>query len=302
MSDDAPLVIRLGEPGSDDASLVGGKAAALGRLAARGPVPPGFCLTPQALLEGISDGVMTPPLARTLGAAYGELGRLVGQDPPLVAVRSSAVDEDGADASFAGQYETFLHVRGVQAVTEAVLSCWRSAGDERVRAYRRRMGLGATAVLAVLVQNFVAADVSVVAFSLDPVEHDADVICVNATWGLGEGLVGGTVSPDTYVVRKRDLVPVSQRLGAKDRMTIVADTGGTREVPVPRLMRRQPALTPQELQAVGRLVRDLEGAKGRAVDVECAFSDGRLHLLQCRPVTVAARPPEGRVCVDADAR
>jgi pyruvate,water dikinase len=138
--------------------------------------------------------------------------------------------------------------------------------------------------MPVLVQQLVPADVSAVVFSVDPVSGDRGAVVVNATWGYGESLVGGTVTPDAYTVRRSDLAIAARTVADKRRMT-VATPGGTAEVDTPRFLRGQPALDDDQVIAAARLALALEAAMGWPVDVECAWSDNRLFLLQCRPVT-----------------
>jgi pyruvate,water dikinase len=128
------------------------------------------------------------------------------------------------------------------------------------------------------------ADVSAVVFTANPVSGERGEVVVTASWGLGESIVGGSVTPDTCVLRKVDLAVVARRIAEKACMT-VAVAGGTREVAVPRLMRSQPALTDPQAVEVARLGLALEGEMGWPVDVECAYQGGDLHLLQCRPIT-----------------
>ncbi len=146
--------------------------------------------------------------------------------------------------------------------------------------------------LAVLVQQLVVADVSAVVFSADPVTGDRSTVVITAAWGLGESLVGGTVTPDTYVVRKADLAVVTRRVAEKRRMTVaVADgVGGTAEHDVPRFLRRVPCLSDTDIAEMARMAIALERSVGWPVDVECALAAGDLYLLQCRPVTVLGRP------------
>src|SRR5262249_45071225 len=154
-------LLWLDEPGCDDAKVVGGKAANLGRLMAVHPVPPGFCLTEAAhgrwAAETTPEGPFAADLRRLVEDAYRALGERTGAARPVVAVRSSAVDEDGASASFAGIYITCLNVRGPDAVLRAIARCWASAADPRVKAYRENRGLGDAGV-GVLVQELVLAD------------------------------------------------------------------------------------------------------------------------------------------------
>src|SRR5437879_1549944 len=200
----------LGEPGSLDAATVGGKTANLGRLATSFRVPPGFCLDASAsdrLRHALAGAAPARARLRELVAAsYGDLSRRVGETEPRVAVRSSAIGEDSGDASFAGQHETVLDVGGVDAIVDALLECWRSVYSERATAYRKQRGIAGTPRIAVLVQLMVPADASAIAFSADPVSGARDVVVVNAARGLGDAIASGTITPDSYTVRKRDLV------------------------------------------------------------------------------------------------
>lgn len=295
-------IVWFGERQSRDVSLVGGKAASLSRLAERYRVPPAFCLTTSAY-EAWSRVArpahpQAPPrlpwaLREGLLRAHGELARRCGADPLRVAVRSSAVDEDGSEASFAGQHETYLNVVGADAVAEALVRCWDSGRSHRALAYRHGSGLdGERIALAVLVQQLVPADASAVVFSADPVNGRRDQVLIDASFGLGESIVGGTVTPDAYRVDKATGAVVERSIGSKERMH-VAVPGGTRDVPVPRPMRAQPALTDEQCAACATLATALEGELNRPVDLECAFHGGELYLLQCRPITrMPADPAE----------
>lgn len=294
-------VLWLGESLCHDRALVGGKAAQLSRFAASFRVPPGFCLTSAAFarahvsenggaIGGNPPGILPLALFTKLTAAYQALADRSGLEAPPVAVRSSAVDEDGGAASFAGQHETCLNIAGIDAVARAVARCWASFYSERALTYRRQQGLSVDTVqLAVLIQHLVVADVSAVVFSANLITGNRDEIVINATWGLGESLVSGTVTPDTYLVRKGDLSVTGRQIGDKQRMT-VAIPEGAREVDVPRILRRQPALDDAQAVEMAHLARSLEEAMGYPVDVECAFSGGRLYLLQCRPITTLQAP------------
>jgi pyruvate,water dikinase len=292
--DVAMQIVWLEEPECGIVGLVGGKTANLSRLAAAYPVPLGFCLTTLAAQQAQETSPRpgeagSPPLpealAAALAAAYRTLADRTGSAEPCVAVRSSAVDEDGQDVSFAGQHDTFLNVSGLDAVAAAVRRCWQSAGTERALDYRRQHGLQVGGVqLAVLVQQLIAADVAAVVFSNNPVTGRSDEVVINASWGLGESIVGGTVTPDTYVVAKEDFMVRSRCIGEKQRMTVPV-AGGTREVDVPRLLRAMPALDDAQAAAMARLACSLEEAMGWPVDIECAYRERQLFLLQCRPIT-----------------
>ncbi len=274
-------LLWLGDPKSFDAALVGGKAANLSRLARMyHRVPDGFCI-PVTLMDQAHPRDLRDEIAQAISdlMACHNLPELV------VAVRSSAVDEDGAAASFAGQHETFLNIVGVNSIMQAVTRCWESARSERALDYRRKQGLSGECVqLAVLVQQLVASDVSAVVFSANPVTGSRDEIVINASWGLGESIVGGTVTPDTFVVRKSDLAVMERVIADKQRMTVCARRG-TREVDVPRFLRKEAALTDEQVVEMAKLARTLEGTMEHPVDVEGAYAGGELYLLQCRPIT-----------------
>jgi pyruvate,water dikinase len=261
-------VAWLGEPASLDATTVGGKTANLGRLATAFRVPPGFCLdaTVHERLGGALEGEAWAhdELHELVVESYADLARRVGTEAPRVAVRSSAIGEDSQDASFAGQYETILNVAGAHAVVDAVLDCWRSLSTDRSIAYRRARGIEKTPHIAVLIQQMVDPDVSAIAFSADPVSGARDIIVVNAARGLGDAIASGTVTPDSFSVRKGDLRIVDRRIANGD------------------------AISDQDVQAIARLAAQLEETMKWPVDIECALRDGQLHLLQCRPITTLA--------------
>src|SRR4051812_28718013 len=259
-------VIALGEAESLNASAVGHKAANLARFAADYRVPPAFCLSTSVYAElkaALSPGGTAERAALRSGIAdgYARLGARVGVRDPRVAVRSSATGEDSAEASFAGQHETILNVRGVDAVVDAVLECWRSVASERVLTYRREKAIDADVQVAVIIQQMVDADAAAIAFGADPVSGDTEVVVIDAAVGLGDKIASGEITPDRYRVRKNTLV-VSLKEGD--------------------------ALSEAQVLEVAKLVLALERENGHAVDVECAFAKGELYLLQCRPITTLA--------------
>ena len=255
----------LDDPASADAQRVGAKAATLSRLATRYRVPAGFCLDAsahEALAAALDGDAMARAALRTLvEAGYIELCRRTGR-AATVAVRSSAIGEDGAETSFAGQHETILEVHGLDAIVEAVLACWRSAGSERATAYRKEHGITAPPRVGVLVQEMVPADAAAIAFSADPVTGDRETVVIDAGHGLGEAIAAGTVTPDSFAVRKGDL-------GILKRTVNDA----------------RPALTDAQVREVAALAVSLEAESGGPVDIECAFAAGTLYLLQSRPIT-----------------
>ena len=204
-------------------------------------------------------------------------------------MRSSAADEDGAETSFAGQHETLLGIQGPAELLAAIEACRASGEAPRALAYRRANGLaGPSGPLPVLVQLLVAADAAAVVFSLDPVAPHRGEVLVNAAFGLGESIVGGTVTPDELALERRTLDVTRRAIADKRRMTI-RSPGGVREVDVPAPLRRLPSITDDQARDAARLALTLEAELGMPVDLELAWSGDQLHLLQCRPITTIAQ-------------
>lgn len=258
-----------------DAKAFGGKAVQLGASMRAGlPVPDGFALATE-LVEAVARG---DEAARAQVADFST--RLTG---PL-AVRSSAVGEDSAAASFAGQHATFLNVSGVQAVTEAVEAVWRSAWSESALAYRRRVGAEGQVCIGAVVQQLVAADVAGVLFTHNPVTG-ADELVVEASWGLGEAIVQGLVIPDRYRIgRGGDML--EQTAGSKEVAVRLQADGDTRHEPVEAELVEELCLAVAELRALHELAARCDDVFGSGPhDIEWAFEAGALYLLQRRPVT-----------------
>lgn len=292
-------IIWLGDASGHDVLLTGAKAAFLNRLSALHRVPPGFSVTAEAYRSAAVTGRVSPELRDALAAGYATLAERSGVTEPSVAVRSSAIDEDGPTASFAGQHDTYLNITDIDALIDAVERCWASARTEQVLAYRHQHGLPLDGVcVSVLVQQLILPDASIVMFSANPVSGSWDEIVVTASWGLGESIVGGTVTPDSWIVCKDTLAITEHCLGSKERMTVVIP-GGTTEVNVPRLMRAQASLTSPQVLEIARLGISLEARMGWPVDVECAFAGDELYLLQCRPITTLAHATESRQATPA---
>jgi pyruvate,water dikinase len=274
----------LGDEPCHKTSAVGPKAANLSQLAALHRVPHGFAITADAAATFHSE-ISDRNLARLIEDAYHQLSAHVGQPGCAVAVRSSAVDEDGEGTSFAGQHDTYLNMRGIEAVLDAVVRCVGSAHAAEALAYRAQHGLSLVDTkIAVLVQAMVASDVSAVVFSANPLTGDRNEVLINASWGLGESVVGGTVTPDSYVVSKSAGAITSRSIAQKTRMTIL-DEHGTREVPVPRIIQEAPCLTDDQALEMAHLSNTLQEHFGWHTDIECAIAKDTLYLLQCRPIT-----------------
>lgn len=262
------------------AGQVGGKGLSLGKMAAAGlPVPPGFVITTEAYrrMQDSAGFRMTPDFRQAVEAAYARLG--LG----LVAVRSSATAEDAADTSFAGQQETILGVEGNPALLEAVQRCWKSLHTERAAAYRARQGVAdAGLAMAVVVQKLVPADVAGVLFTRDPQDPDGKRMLAEASWGLGEAVVSGRVTPDRFRLDHDTGAVIEKHLGHKGvRIT------ATGEEHVPPEQQAVFCLGDTALSQLADLGRRVEAFYHDPRDVEWAYAGGEFFLLQARPITVA---------------
>jgi pyruvate,water dikinase len=269
-------VVGFAELDATQVELVGGKCANLGELTRAGfPVPPGFAVTTAAYeRDDVGDAV---------AAAYAELG-----DDVPVAVRSSAVAEDMPDASFAGVQDTYLWVRGADSVLEHVRRCWASAFNPEAVSYRAEHGIEHGS-MSVAVQLMVDARVAGVMFTLNPVSGDPSSIAIDASWGLGVTVVGGDVTPDSFLVSKVTREVKRSVIGAKEIECVAGPNGTiTRDVDAER--RARLCLTPEEIDVLVELGRRVERHYGRAQDIEWAIDrhTGELFLLQARPETVWA--------------
>ncbi len=315
-----------------DASAFGGKSANLGELLSAGiPVPSGFALAASAFwafvaetgLEGTIASAMARAASGTVedGAAaskaigeamrfaplpdavlaelatrYEELARESGAEP-AVAVRSSALGEDGEDATFAGQQESFLWVRGFDHLCDAVRDCWVSLYTPRAIGYRAARGAGGEEpAMGVTVQAMVDAEVSGVLFTCNPVSGDPSMVAIEASWGLGIAVVGGETTPDDFLVSKVTGEVVRRTVNAKEIEYVPDAAGrGTVRVEVPAERRGEPCLDEEHLVALVDLARRVERHYGAHQDVEWALARGRslpdaLVVLQARPVTAVPEP------------
>ncbi|MFR0355724.1 PEP/pyruvate-binding domain-containing protein [Streptomyces sediminimaris] len=266
-------IITLAEV--DAVDEVGPKALSLALLARQGlPVPPGFCVTqPQlAALEA-------PRFTAELDQALGRLGCSV------LAVRSSAADEDGSARSYAGVFTSVVGVRGVvDDVCEALRAVRASAHSDSAVAYRSMLGLRHDVRMAAIVQEMIDAEASGVLFTVHPVTG-APVFLVESAWGLGQSTVAGGASSDRFTLDRTGRV-MERENADKKRMVRAAVGGGTAIVPVPAERRGVPSLTPGQLEELAKAGARCEALLGGPQDIEWAFTGGRLRILQSRPVTV----------------
>ncbi|MCC6044674.1 MAG: pyruvate, water dikinase [Desulfurococcaceae archaeon] len=348
-----PIIVWLGEEAAGDAKLVGGKAAGLsGMIKAGIPVPPGFIVTTEAykqfvletgiagyikyVLEEVvvsgkpseyekaselirSKFVRTPMPHRIVSEiveAYRRLAELSGVEEPLVAVRSSATVEDLPEASFAGQQETYLNVKGADSVVEMVKRAWSSLWTARALSYRDSLNVDhEAALMAVIVQKMVNSRSSGVAFTIHPVTGEEDKVVIEAIWGLGEYIVGGKVTPDRFVISKSNLEILEKRVSEKRKALFYDPRSSSNvEVEVPagdedvkNLHLKYPeiaelivkhgvradrqALNDDEARVLAGLALKVESYFGKPMDVEWAIDadipgPNNIFLVQARPETV----------------
>jgi pyruvate,water dikinase len=288
------LLLWFDEIGIDDRASVGGKGASLGELRRAGiDVPAGFVVTASAFRRFASReaGASVPEeLAKAVAGAYRTLcgSDDSGVDEP-VAVRSSATDEDGADASFAGLQDTYLWVRGEAEVAGALGRCWASLYNDAAISYRARLGIADdAAAMGVVVQRMVNAHAAGVMFTRSPLTGDPSVIAISSSFGLGSAVVGGEVTPDEFLVDKVTGVVRRTTISRKEIRHVPNESGsGTREEAVPEDLQTQATLGTSAVARLVELGRAIENHYGCAQDIEWALdAAGDVFILQSRPETV----------------
>jgi rifampicin phosphotransferase len=311
----------LDELRHEDLPLAGGKGASLGEMVLAGlPVPEGFVVLTDAyrtfvahnrlqedigrlageasaeemsleeasrrIHEAFQNGSVPEELGRSIAAAY----EAIGGGP--MAVRSSATAEDLPGASFAGQHDSFLNVEGPEAVVAAVKRCWASLWNPRAITYRRRQGMDAPEVaIAVVVQRMVVAERAGVLFTANPLDHRRDRMLLSASWGLGEAVVGGEVTPDQWVLDAGSGEILNRRIADKRVMT-VREASGTATRDMPEYLRMAPALDDELVVELAGLGRSAAVAFGSPQDIEWTWAEGRFYLVQSRPITALFPLPE----------
>jgi len=265
-------------------SQAGGKGGSLARLSQAGyPVPDGYVILPAAF----ENDTLT---SEAWAQVRAHLDRLRETDNDIVfAVRSSAMSEDSARASFAGEFETVLNVRTDEDVHEAIHTVYRSRQNERVRAYSQAKGLSAEHEIAVIVQQLVDAESSGVLFTANPVTGQRDQAMISAAWGLGEAIVEGLVTPDTLVVDKATGRVLTRETANKQVMTVRLGSG-TEEQSVPEAKRNDPVLSDEQAAELARLGAQVETFYDMPMDIEWAIAEGKLYILQARPITALPHP------------
>lgn len=298
--------------------IAGRKGANLSEMTAAGfPVPPGFVLTTEAYdsfvrAHGLQQKILelghtvsandpqssevasekiralfmqeaiADDLATEITSAYKQVTQ---PNDNAVAVRSSATGEDLPTASFAGQQDTYLNIRGNNALLDAVKKCWTSLWTARAISYRMRQKIDPTRVsLAVVVQRLIPADAAGILFTANPVNGQRNQILINATWGLGEAIVSGQVTPDTVIVDKSTWKMLSRETTTKTMMTVQTDTG-TEEQAVPQTQQNKQVLDDATALQLARYGAQIETHYEMPMDIEWAISDGEIAIFQARPIT-----------------
>lgn len=299
-----------------DATAVGPKAAGLVQLRRIGiPVPTAFCVVGTAYREHLEQNDLIALVESTLirlarargrlrATLLSDLRRAIVQAPmsgplqkeaeehyralgtELVAVRSSATAEDLPGHSFAGQYESYLGVAGLEGCVEAIKKCWASLWTERAYHYRDENGFDHLAVdMAVIVQSLLEPDASGVVFTLEPLSGRSDRLVVEACLGLGDLLVSGQVTPDRFILEKESLRILSETRSEKTVKSVVGGKDGVKQQAIPAERVRASSLGKSTIRRLARLAKKAEAALGSAQDIEWAVQGRRVFFLQSRPIT-----------------
>lgn len=301
--------------GKKDSDIAGGKGASLGEMtSAKIPVPHGFVILADAFRQFIDEAGVGAEIASQLksvnvhdthsvdtasenirslfaGATMpDELSSKILRsfdelDAEFVAVRSSATAEDGATTSWAGELETYLYTTK-NSVLENVKKCWSSLYTPRAIFYRIEQQLHETDVaVAVVVQTMVPSEVSGVCFTVHPVTKDPNQLIIEAGWGLGEAIVAGMITPDSYVVDKSDGTIIDTYISEQSMKIVRKPTGGTEEVAVNPEDRERQKLSNDRVIELAKLAQQIETHYGKPQDIEWALADGKLWITQSRPIT-----------------
>jgi len=293
--------------------IVGGKGANLGELYAKFTIPEGFCITVHAydeFLAGIKDGIherladLDVERTEDLQKASEEIRKLIKSTPipqriideikrhhekvvGLVAVRSSATAEDLPTASFAGQQDTYLNVKGPDAVVEAVRDCWSSLFTARAIYYRVKNDFRHEDVsIAVVVQQMVNATAAGVAFTVNPINRDHNQMVIEGALGLGETVVSGSITPDTFIVQKKPLQILETHVGTQKFALFQKKDGGNEKRALSDEEGSKRKLTDEQVLEIAKTIIDIEKHYGSPQDIEWAYDKAeKLYILQSRPIT-----------------
>ncbi len=272
---------------------IGGKARNLFHLKRKAfPVPKFLVIPQEAFLEKLPPGKEpTPARIEELKIETAALEQITAYFPPgtLLAVRSSAIDEDGSDFSFAGQFESYLFVPADQ-LEEKIKEVWKSSCSERVLEYRKHHGLESKPGIAVVVQEMIDADAAGVAFGINPISGNRREKLISSVYGLGEGLVSGELDADNFILGEKGLQ--SEIARKTHRFALDKEQFGTRQLEVETSLQNKPSLELEQIHAVGALLERCNRHFGKPQDIEFAFQNGELYILQARPVTNLHKIPD----------
>lgn len=301
------MILNFDEIKKEDILIAGGKGANLGEMTrAKINVPSGFVITAEGyreflkensieevieskLEEAIKAGKFPEELARIITEAYLNLG-----ENKRVAVRSSATAEDLLDASFAGQQETYLNVQGVEEVLKQVRNCYASLWGNRAVSYRFHQGYDQSLVsIAVVIQEMVESEKAGVLFTVNPISEKENEMLINASYGLGESVVSGRVTADSYIVDKNGKI-LEINIGSKEKQIIYADKN-TIEVDVSNEKRKIRALNDNEILGLIKSALEIEKHYGMPMDIEWAIKDGEIYILQARAITTLKNHEEEKI-------
>lgn len=281
---------------------IGGKAKNLQTLVKLGFNVPNWVVIPQEVLlnqlKGLEPSKLNQenlPELKVEPKFLEEIAQFFGAsfEEETYAVRSSAIDEDGANHSFAGQFESYLHVPA-KDLSGRIKDVWKSAFSDRVLSYRKENKLPPGLGIAVIVQRMVNSEVSGVAFGANPISGSLKSKVINAVFGLGEGLVSGALNADSYTIDKEG---IDENLSLKTEQFVKdSDKGGVKIIPVPKKLQTESSLSPTELQEISRILDELGEKLGSPQDIEFAIEGSKISLTQTRPITTLSKP-EGEYIV-----
>jgi len=319
----ARFVLSIAAPNAS-IEMVGGKGAALAKMAqGKFPVPTGFHITTTAykkfidtnklqslilskarsanaldpkslqnasekIKDAITSAVMPEDIEESIISEY---RKLPGSNP-AVAVRSSATAEDLPEHSFAGLQETFLNIQGEVELIKAVKNCWASLWTARAIGYRAKNNIPHSDIsISVFVQILVRADSSGILFTANPVNGNTNQVVINSSFGLGESIVGGTVTPDTVVIDKAKEKILEFSVSSKKSMTVVSGNG-TKEVEIPEEMQSKASIDKAKAIELTRIGKRIEYFYGKPMDIEWMLSKGKIEIVQARPITTLKQKPD----------
>ncbi|MCX6811878.1 MAG: hypothetical protein NT039_04260 [Candidatus Berkelbacteria bacterium] len=300
---------------TEDLDIAGGKGASLGEMTQAGiPVPPGFVVLAPSFEKFISDAQIDAEIDAQLKkvnikemesveeASEVIRGLIDSQEMPkdiekdilhqfellhseFVAVRSSATAEDASDASWAGELESYLNATK-KTVTGYVKKCWSSLFTPRAIFYRIEKKLHKHKIsVAVIVQKMINSEVSGICFTVHPVTTDPNQLIIEAGYGLGEAIVGGKITPDSYVIHKKENKIIDKNISSQEMMIVRGEKGDTDEVEVPKTKQERQKLNDKKIIELAKICKNIEKHYGKPQDIEWALEKDKLYIVQSRPIT-----------------